>query len=282
MLGIDEQILAERYGNKLIKFYYDGTGVCGFNYNGTDYYYQKNIQGDILKIFNGNGTLYAEYSYDAWGKCTVKTNVSGIAAINPFRYRGYYLDDETGLYYLNARYYDPEIGRFISLDSIDYLDPESINGLNIYAYCGNNPVMNVDPSGHIVLSLIIAAVIGAAVAALTSVISQWLTKGTINWAQVGISALFGAAGGLLSFTGIGGIAGQFILQGALGVGELYSIAALNGTADSVGVEEVVATFLFSGAIGVIGAGSAAKEFKRIGQIEASFIKYFKRDVEKKH
>ena len=103
----NEQIIAEKIGNKLIKFYYDGTGVCGFNYNGTDYYYQKNIQGDILKIFNGNGTLYAEYSYDAWGKCTVKTNVSGIAAINPFRYRGYYLDDETGLYYLNARYSTP-------------------------------------------------------------------------------------------------------------------------------------------------------------------------------
>ena len=142
-----EQIIVEKIGNNLIKFYYDGTGVCGFNYNGTDYYYQKNIQGDILKIFNGNGTLYAEYSYDAWGKCTIKSNVSNIAAINPFRYRGYYLDDETGLYYLNARYYDPEIGRFISPDSIDYLDPESINGLNIYVYCGNNPVMNVDPSG---------------------------------------------------------------------------------------------------------------------------------------
>ena len=143
----DEQIIAEKIGNNLIKFYYDATGVCGFNYNGTDYYYQKNIQGDILKVFNGNGTLYAEYSYDAWGKCTIKSNVSNIAAINPFRYRGYYLDDETGLYYLNARYYDPEIGRFISPDSIDYLDPESINGLNIYVYCGNNPVMNVDPSG---------------------------------------------------------------------------------------------------------------------------------------
>ena len=93
-----EQIIAEMYGNNFLKFYYDSTGICGFNYNGTDYYYQKNIQGDILKIFDGNGTLYAEYGYDAWGKCTIKTNVNGIAKINPFRYRGYYLDDETGLY----------------------------------------------------------------------------------------------------------------------------------------------------------------------------------------
>lgn len=62
-----EKIIAEKYGNNLIKFYYDATGVCAFNYNGIDYYYQKNIQGDILKIYNDNGTLYAEYSYDAWG-----------------------------------------------------------------------------------------------------------------------------------------------------------------------------------------------------------------------
>ena len=273
-----EQIIAERYGSNLIKFYYDTTGVCGFNYNGTDYYYQKNIQGDILRIFNGNGTLYAEYSYDAWGKCTIKTNVNGIAKINPFRYRGYYLDDETGLYYLNSRYYDPEIGRFISPDSIEYLSTETINGLNIYAYCRNNPIMNVDPSGHLILSLILAAVIGASFAALGSIFSQLLTTGTVNWAQVGISALFGAVGGLLSFTGVGGIVGQFLIQGALGVGELYSIAALNDNVDSVGIEEVVATFLFAGGMGTIGAKGAAKEFKRIGQIEASFIKYFIRDI----
>ena len=142
-----EQIIAERYGSNLIKFYYDATGVCGFNYNETDYYYLKNIQGDILRIYNKSGTLYAEYSYDAWGKCTIKTNVSGIATINPFRYRGYYYDTETELYYLNARYYDPEVGRFISIDAIEYLSPETTNGLNLYAYCLNNPVMYMDPAG---------------------------------------------------------------------------------------------------------------------------------------
>ena len=142
-----EQIIAERYGEDLIKFYYDATGACGFNYNTKDYYYLKNIQGDILKIYDDSGILYAEYSYDAWGKCTIKSNVSNIATINPFRYRGYYLDDETGLYYLNARYYDSEIGRFISPDSTEYLSPETINGLNIYAYCGNNPVNRYDLNG---------------------------------------------------------------------------------------------------------------------------------------
>ena len=70
-----------------------------------------------------------------------------LAELNPFRYRGYYYDEETGLYYLKSRYYDPEAGRFITIDDISYIDPDTINGLNLYAYCGNNPVMNVDPNG---------------------------------------------------------------------------------------------------------------------------------------
>ena len=70
-----------------------------------------------------------------------------IGRVNPFRYRGYYYDAETKLYYLESRYYDPEVGRFINADAVSYIDPETINGLNLYAYCGNNPVMNVDTEG---------------------------------------------------------------------------------------------------------------------------------------
>ena len=118
-------------------YFYDITGVCGFRLNGfgigdNRYYYIKNLQGDIIKIVGEDGTVYGEYSYDAWGNCTIVTDKSGIAPLNPFRYRGYYYDAETGLYYLQTRYYDPTIGRFISPDSVDYLDPESINGLNLY------------------------------------------------------------------------------------------------------------------------------------------------------
>ncbi len=94
------------------------------------------------------------YRYDGWGNHKVM-NPDGsknesdtfIGNINPFRYRGYYYDVETGLYYLKTRYYDPETGRFITIDDISYLAPDTINGLNLYAYCGNNPVMNVDPNG---------------------------------------------------------------------------------------------------------------------------------------
>ena len=92
--------------------------------------------------------LVGQYAYDTWGNCAILQDTNGIATLNPFRYRGYYYDTETELYYLKSRYYDPETGRFISPDDISYLDPETIGGLNLYAYCLNNPIMYVDPTGH--------------------------------------------------------------------------------------------------------------------------------------
>lgn len=216
-----EQILAERYGNNLIKFYYDTTGVCGFNYNGTDYYYQKNIQGDILRIFDKNGNLKAEYSYDAWGKCTIKSNVSNIAKINPFRYRGYYLDDETGLYYLNARYYDPEIGRFISPDGTEYLDPESINGLNIYTYCLNNPVMHTDSSGNsFVAAFFVAMLIGGLIKGVIAAVNTAMDGGTfkeISASFVGNFITGAAISGAMALGGIAAVGGYSVLA-TIGLG----------------------------------------------------------------
>ncbi len=227
-----------------------------------------------------------EYVYDSWGNHAIvgengETVTEGIGVLNPYRYRGYYYDAETGLYYLQTRYYDPEIGRFISQDSIEYADPETINGLNLYAYCNNNPVMNVDPTGEFFLSFLIVGIVGAISAAVASMVVQVATTGEVDWAQVGISALFGAVSGILSFTGIGGVIGQFVIQGALAVGEMYSIAALNGTASLIGPEEVVATFLFAGVLGTIGSGSAADNFKHVTKIEGAFTKYSFRDIFKK-
>ena len=160
-------------------------------------FYRRDAQGNIVAIFDSIGNIVVEYSYDAWGKCTVKTNVSGIAAINPFRYRGYYFDTETCLYYLNARYYDPEIGRFISADSISYLEPETINGLNIYSYCKNNPVVNVDPSGEFAAlagetgSDLWRGVAGAALGAGANALALCLIPLT-GGASLALSALIGA------------------------------------------------------------------------------------------
>ena len=111
-----------------------------------EYIYHKNIFGDIVAIYQG-ATKVAEYAYDAYGRNFIKVDIDGIATSNPFRYRGYYWDSDLSLYYLMSRYYDPATSRFINTDSLEYLDPESIHGLNLFAYCGNNPVMNVDPLG---------------------------------------------------------------------------------------------------------------------------------------
>ena len=123
------KILKEERANEDIYFIYGTGGISGFNYNG-EYIYRKNLQGDITHIYDINGSLAARYVYDAWGNHKVYNDVDivvydssiGLTAgyemhignINPFRYRGYYFDKDIGLYYLNSRYYDSEIGRFIN------------------------------------------------------------------------------------------------------------------------------------------------------------------------
>ena len=144
------QILAQKTGSTTLSFFYDqqGNRVAMADGNNNFYYYIYNVQGDVIALADAStGKLSATYTYDAWGKCTV-TNASGytIGTQNPFRYRGYYYDTETGLYYLQTRYYDPEVGRFINADG--QLN-EGVLGYNMFAYCENNPVMKVDPTGTI-------------------------------------------------------------------------------------------------------------------------------------
>ena len=140
-------------GNKLI-YGYDESGIASIEYGNTRYYVQKNVQGDVVALVDGNKAVVAKYIYDAWGNHKVldaagteNTSDDFIGNINPIRYRGYYYDRETGLFYLTSRYYDPETGRFINADDVSYVNPEIINGLNLYAYCGNNPVMNKKSEG---------------------------------------------------------------------------------------------------------------------------------------
>ena len=115
-------------------------------YNGTPYYYIKNVQGDVYKVVNAGGTEVASYTYDPWGK--VISSSGSMANINPIRYRSYYYDAETGFYYLQSRYYDPETGRFVSSDDTGYLGmEETLSSYNLFAYCGNNPIIGYDPEG---------------------------------------------------------------------------------------------------------------------------------------
>jgi len=146
------KILRETWGeNVLIPLYDSEDAVCGIVYNNTPYYFQNNLQGDIISVADATGNIVARYTYDAWGVCTITqdTTACGIAAVNPYRYRGYYYDAETGLYLTGTRYYDPEIGRFISADSvISGLENMAChNSGNLFSYCMNNAVNYKDSTG---------------------------------------------------------------------------------------------------------------------------------------
>ena len=132
-----------------LRFSYDADGkVVAVNYNGNYYYYLRNAQSDIVKLIDKTGATVVEYTYDSWGKLlsTSGSLASTLGKNNPFRYRGYVYDEETGFYYLQSRYYNPEVGRFISADVL-LSTGQGVLGHNAYAYCGNNPVMGYDPYG---------------------------------------------------------------------------------------------------------------------------------------
>ncbi len=143
-----DRILQETDGVTTLTYYYGANGVVGFHYNGTDYYYRKNLQGDVVAIYTAAGVLVAEYRYDAWGKILSVFNYNGsdIGSVNPFRYRSYYFDQETGLYYVSSRYYDPERCRWLCADTF-ISTGQGINCCNMFAYCNNNPIMFSDLSG---------------------------------------------------------------------------------------------------------------------------------------
>ena len=128
------------------------------------YYYVLNAQGDVSAILNSSGKLAASYDYDAWGNCTVyDSSDAAIGDLNPLHYRGYYYDAETGFYYLQSRYYDPAICRFINADG---LFTDGFIGANLFAYCANNPVNTVDPTGNFAITATVALItFGVALAA---------------------------------------------------------------------------------------------------------------------
>lgn len=196
-------------------YLYDENDMVGvlYSYNGSTpvpYYYHRNLQGDVIAIYDASGYTKAEYTYDAWGNCTVtNSTLYDLAYNNPIRYRGYYYDRETGLYYLNARYYNPEWRRFISPDSTEYIDSENPNGLNLYAYCNNDPVNYKDPSGRLAITttaIIVGAFIGFVIGATSSVVTQ-LEEHNGDWSQINVwevafDGAFGAINGGLAASGI--------------------------------------------------------------------------------
>ncbi|HOW38429.1 MAG TPA: RHS repeat-associated core domain-containing protein, partial [Bacillota bacterium] len=150
-----EKVIYETDGTYGILFIYDYDGsLIGFNYDsnvtdgdaGNDYFYLRNQMGDITHIVNSSGTTIVQYSYDAYGNIVFQTPSETIGYVNPYKYRGYRYDKLIGMYYLNSRYYNPQIGRFLNADGMLGATGDILS-TNMYAYCANNPVMYSDSDG---------------------------------------------------------------------------------------------------------------------------------------
>ena len=225
-------------GGKTIDFVYDENNQpLAMKYNNTLYYYVLNAQGDVIALADQNGNLIAKYSYDPWGKLLSVTPNGWldeqnayyleVAEANPLRYRGYYYDAETGFYYLQSRYYDPEIGRFINADSYASTDATGLLSTNMFAYCENDPVNRSDPSGEWFLQ---AAAIGAATDVALYLVGCAISGEEVTWRGVGEHALTGAITGV-AFGGASKIVGKVLSKV---VGAVKAAKYTTGTPNAVG------------------------------------------------
>ena len=234
----------------------------------------------MIAIYNTDGDLQCKYNYDAWGNHGIgnarneliydsATGViaagyeNHIAILNPIRYRGYYYDTETGLYYLQSRYYDATLCRFLNRDNVNYLEPESIHGLNLYAYCNNNPVMFADPSGH---SVILAMLIGAGIGLVIGLGSQLASDIISNVVANGFDLSEWKMSSWQTYVGVelGGVIGG-ALTPFLGPVVTGFITGASSTAISMGLSnvtgvsnyslgEIICTSLLIGAVSSITTG----------------------------
>ena len=166
--------MSQKAGDVTTYFSYDSAGnLIGMSAGRERYFYTRNAQNDITGLIDENGVSVVQYQYDSWGKLLGITGslASTIGKRNPFRYRGYYYDDETGMYYLQSRYYDPEIKRFICADKVVY---SSWGGANLYLYCESDPINKVDYNGCAATSITagLIGLVGAALAGLNNIFNN--------------------------------------------------------------------------------------------------------------
>ena len=261
-----------------VQFVYDAEGKPFLlRLNGkTDYFYLYNGLGDVVGLIDSSNKVVVRYQYNSWGKVTSSEDTSGVslATLNPFCYRKYVYDPETGLYCLGSRYYDPEVGRFLNADDQGtiFAKPQELYNKNLYAYCDNNPIIREDVQGYFPIPCIVGAVVGAAVSGFSYVLTS---GGEIDGVELAKSCLIGAVSGALApldpmkwaikplvacaavINGINtvinteGDIGTRLLCGAFEAGATYisGVTANNWTGGKVVLETVSAKIIGNAAVG---------------------------------
>ena len=288
----------DRGNSNALWYFYDADGTPSgirFRNNGgvvSDYYFVCNWRGDVIQIYNTAGELVSTYDYDAWGNVTAHEtdkDTYGITNINPIRYRGYYYDTETGMYYVNSRYYDPAVKRFVNSDNsiLSSASPQALTDKNLFAYCDNNPVTRTDGEGTI-WHIVVGAVIGGIINSTTDIhgiVNAYKSGGntTQAWLHFGISFATGAVSGGLSMTGVGAVASAGINAALSGGGEF-----LNQVVDHHFDETKIdyTSIAYETAIGAVtsygnGAGSKSATNLGKGTVSKSF-KTFRGVIQKKN
>ena len=262
------RIVSEEWGDHLLLYIYDAEGTpIGMQYRKATYaadefdtyWFEKNLQGDIVAVYSEDGTKLISYTYDAWGNFTITYSNGGAATTatyNPFTYRGYYYDAELELYYLNSRYYDSNTGRFINADV--YINANGdILGFNMFAYCGNNPVSRSDTNGalwNVAIGAGIGAVLGGILGGLTA-----YRSGQNVLLGIAIGAVLGGAVGAIV-----GVGGAYLLGGVASVAEdlvsdtIATVVSGNNSFDSW--EEYAISFTVGG---VTSGFSGLSTFKKV-------------------
>ncbi len=179
------KVAFETTGAETFHYTYDGNGTpFSMTYNGSEYFYLTNLQGDVTGLADASGATVVSYTYDSWGKLisTTGSMATTLGVKNPYRYRGYRYDTETGLYYLQSRYYNPEIGRFINADDAEVLkvNQDSLIENNMFTYCLNNPVTEIDQNGTWSIRGFLKNAIGAIAVVATIVVIAVAATATIS------------------------------------------------------------------------------------------------------
>ena len=238
------QILGEKNASGYQSYIYNSGGeIEAIYYKKSVYYYIKNGQQDIIGLCDASGQWVVDYSYDTWGNLLKAggSMASTLGVDNPFRYRGYYYDTETGLYYLESRYYNPELGRMMSADSLSVLgmSKTTLNDKNLYNYCDGNPVGRVDESGNFWAGAIFGGVIGGVAGLMTAGAVAEIEGRKVTAKELVVSGLTGLISGAFAgaMPGLGAIfewtSGQIFQYTWLGNIAIAGIAAGLSTDGSV-------------------------------------------------